>query len=111
MSIPVTDEIVEEFCRAKFARWDEPTTYQSAYDSWRDVERQEIRFAITVALAVAPNPEPSGNPGELRDAIRAAVLLEREACAKTVFLLDPFDCQLEAAAEKIRSRPEPEYTA
>ena len=108
MSITVTDEMVEALV-------------DNLEGVGLEVRMQEGRAALAAALAVAPKSEPSGNPGELRDAIRAAVLKEREACADTALAVAAnnylvsdgeagrmgFRAGCKEIASAIRSRPDP----
>ena len=103
MSIRVTDEMVDEF----FSAFNQAGGWR--FDTRGEKMVAAIRASLTAALAVAPKSEPSGNPGELRDAIRAAVLAEREACAKRSELVhgDYGNMAGEYIAKLIRSRPDP----
>lgn len=134
MSIPVTDKMVEAYCKSSNG-----PSWNSAGETYRAYERQEVREALTAALAVAGKDELTGALGaiyEIREAtgvggkpmlaelaeaikakqteaIRAAVLAEREACAnawKTVGEFHPesiYGNAIEDFAAAIRSRPDP----
>ena len=115
MSIRVTDEMVDEF----FSAFNQAGGWR--FDTRGEKMVAAIRASLTAALAVAPKSEPSGNPGELRDAIRAAVLKEREACADTALAVAAnnylvsdgeagrmgFRAGCKEIASAIRSRPDP----